>query len=214
MNRINKVYTLLSTTIVLLSGAIPAAHAVDILCNNVEGNVHLLVPGLFYEAYLERAESPDGPYTFISHGSFGCTQACEFMDRAVVEGTTYWYQMTVLPQYGPLTRLGPAQITTPALPRRVFASVATPNPFPEVVSIRFRVPAQLALQSPLPVRVRILDATGRAVRDLSGAPMTRGDQAVQWDGRDRAGRKVPSGAYLYVIEAGGRRETGRLLRVN
>jgi hypothetical protein len=32
-----------------------------------------------------------------------------------------------------------------------------------------------------------------------------------WDGRDASGRKVPSGAYVYVVEAGRKRMTGTVV---
>jgi hypothetical protein len=214
MTNITSIYVAVSTLLLLLVGTVPAAHAVDISCNCENGNVRLFVPGLYYEAYVERAESPDGPYAFIGHGSYGCTEACEFMDTAVVEGTTYWYQMTVIPQYGPLTHLGPAEVTTPALPSRMFGSIASPNPFSDIVSMRFRIPALLAAQGDLPVRVTILDASGRTVRGLSAGAMARGDRIVTWDGRDGDGRKVPTGIYLYAIEVGANREAGRIIKLN
>lgn len=214
MTSIARASAIASLSVILLAGLVPAVRAVDISCVCEDGDVRLSVPGLYYEAYLYRAEAPDGPYTFVAHGSFGCTSACEFLDRAVVEGETYWYQMTAMPQYGSLMYLGPARVTTPALPHRIFGSMATPNPFPRAVSVRFRIPARLALESPIDVRVKILDATGRAVREFPASPMSRGDQVVTWDGRDQGARQVPSGIYLYVIEAGAHRETGRLIKVN
>ena len=62
--------------------------------------------------------------------------------------------------------------------------------------------------------VTILDATGRSVREIPSGATLRGGQMVAWDGRDRDGRQVPSGVYLYRIEIGGNRETGRFVKLN
>lgn len=214
MNHINRFYVTLFALLLPLAGISTSSRAVDIDCRCEEGSVRLSIPGLYYEAYVERAEAPEGPFTYLARGSFGCTEACEFLDEAVMEGTTYWYRMTALPQYGPVLTLGPVEIRTPALPRRMFGSIATPNPFPDLVSIRFSVPAQVAALGPIEARVTILDATGRLVREISSGAAPRGDQEVTWDGRDRDGRQVPSGVYLYSIEIGGNREAGRFVKLN
>lgn len=214
MNHINRFYVMLFALLLPLAGITTYSHAVDIDCRCEDGNVRLSIPGLYYEAYVERAEVPDGPFVYLARGSFGCTEACEFLDEAVMEGTTYWYRMTALPQYGPVMTLGPVEITTPALPRRMFGSIATPNPFSDIVSIRFSVPAQVAARGPIEALVTILDATGRSVREIPSGATLRGDQMVAWDGRDRDGRQVPSGVYLYRIEIGGNRETGRFVKLN
>ncbi len=214
MNNINRICVAITMLTLLLGGTIPAAGAIDISCRCEAGSVRLFVPGLYYEAYVERAEGHDGPYAYLDRGSFGCTEACEFLDTAVFEGTTYWYRMTLSPQYGPVLHLGPTEVTTPALPSRMFGSMARPTPLTGSSSVRFRVPALLARQGAIPVRGMILDATGRAIRELQAGAMTRGDQVVSWDGRDRESRIVPSGIYLYVIEAGANREIGRLVKLN
>ena len=59
-------------------------------------------------------------------------------------------------------------------------------------------------------QVALYDIRGRLVRTLSIEPA--GD-AVRWDGRDEAGRRVPSGVYYARVTAGGRTTTTRVTMV-
>lgn len=214
MYRTKRLAVALSSVLVVLSLTAAESRAVEIECLCEDGSVRLSVPGLYYEASLERAETQDGPYIHLARGTFGCTEACEFLDSAVIEGTTYWYQMTAVPQLGPPIELGPVMVTTPALPQRMLRSIASPNPFREAVSVRFSVPAQLAAHGPVDLRVTILDASGRVVRELPTGAVLRGDQAVGWDGRDGEAREVPSGVYLYIVQAGAHMESGRIVKLH
>jgi hypothetical protein len=64
-------------------------------------------------------------------------------------------------------------------------------PNPGTTRVRFEAPAAGAVQ--------VLDASGRVVRDLAAG-------AREWDGRDRTGRQVPSGAYFITVgDRSGRR---------
>ena len=50
--------------------------------------------------------------------------------------------------------------------------------------------------------LRILDVTGRRVRDLIRGSLGAGPHRVPWDGRDDSGRRVPSGIYFVTLTAG------------
>ncbi len=81
-----------------------------------------------------------------------------------------------------------------------------PNPFNPSTEIVFTLPAAA------PVTLRIVDAVGRCVRTLlTATPLPAGKQRVSWDGRDDEGRRLPSGAYVYELEAGGRRAASKML---
>ena len=71
-----------------------------------------------------------------------------------------------------------------------------PNPFNPTTTITF----QLAEASD--VRLTVYDVMGRAVSTLVQEPMEAGTYTVEWEGADAAGRPLPSGLYLYRIEAG------------
>lgn len=72
-----------------------------------------------------------------------------------------------------------------------------PNPFNPGTRIVFELPASNE------VRLALYDPRGRLVRELSRATWPAGRHAVDWDGRDAAGRDVPAGVYLVRMEAGG-----------
>lgn len=88
---------------------------------------------------------------------------------------------------------------------RGLALAADPNPFVTATILRF------TLENPDDVRLRILDAAGRVVSDLAARRFAAGAQAVAWDGRNARGERVAPGVYLAEIEAGGLRESAKLL---
>ncbi len=79
-----------------------------------------------------------------------------------------------------------------------------PNPFNPQVSLPF------ALTRPGDVRLEILDAAGRRVAAPWRGPRTAGEHVVVWDGRDEAGRAVPSGVYLVRLRLGDELRTRKL----
>ena len=83
-----------------------------------------------------------------------------------------------------------------------------PNPFNPATTFRFRLPAAAT------VSLFLHDTTGRRVRTvLEGATFAAGDARVNWDGRDDAGRPVPSGVYLARLETPGQVTTARAVLV-
>jgi hypothetical protein len=82
----------------------------------------------------------------------------------------------------------------------------TPNPFNPATVIEFAVPEAG------PVALRIYDPTGKVVRTLVDRTYERAvRESVSWDGRDEAGKLVPSGVYFYRLEAGATSATRKML---
>jgi hypothetical protein len=82
---------------------------------------------------------------------------------------------------------------------------AFPNPFNPSTQIKLEAPAAGAIS------LRILDSAGRLQRTLlNRVPHAGGELRVAWDGCDDAGRRLPSGVYHYLLEAGGERAAGKL----
>ena len=75
---------------------------------------------------------------------------------------------------------------------------AAPNPSRGDVFISYR------LAAPAKVSAEIFDASGRLCRTLRQGTQAAGGQQFRWDGRDDAGRAMPSGVYLVrlVTETG------------
>ena len=71
-----------------------------------------------------------------------------------------------------------------------------PNPFNPTTTIVF------TLVNAHDVTLRIYNATGQLVRILVNGRRSADHHAVTWDGRDRIGREMPSGTYLYRVDTG------------
>ena len=71
-----------------------------------------------------------------------------------------------------------------------------PNPFNPETSISY------ALPKPAHVVLQIYDILGRQVRTLVNETKLTGHHHITWNGRDAQGLALPSGIYLYKIQAG------------
>jgi len=74
-----------------------------------------------------------------------------------------------------------------------------PNPFNPQTTFRFE------LRRSTTVELTVSDVRGRNVRHLINGTMPAGMNEVAWDGRDDAGRKLPSGVYYFRLHALGLR---------
>ena len=83
--------------------------------------------------------------------------------------------------------------------------LAHPNPFNPSTTLRFDLGAAG------PARLSLHDAQGRRVRVLAEGVFAAGEQVLTWDGRDDAGRALPSGVYFSRLEAEGRVESSKLV---
>lgn len=92
-------------------------------------------------------------------------------------------------------------------PRNVRLRPASPNPFNPRTELAFALPVAGR------ARLRIHDARGALVRTLVDDALAAGEHRPQWDGLDRAGRPMPSGAYFARLEAGGVVEAVKLVLV-
>jgi hypothetical protein len=80
-----------------------------------------------------------------------------------------------------------------------------PNPFNPSTTIRFTTPTAA------PVQLVVYNALGQHVRTLANGYHDAGTHVVLWDGRDRAGREVATGVYVYRLRAGSQEITNRML---
>ena len=71
-----------------------------------------------------------------------------------------------------------------------------PNPFNPETSISY------ALPKPAHLVLKIYDVLGRHVRTLVNEHKAAGIHEVIWEGRDERGKLLPSGVYLYKVQAG------------
>ena len=73
-----------------------------------------------------------------------------------------------------------------------------PNPFNPLCEIRYTVPCRCHTS------LVIYNILGQKVRVLVDEVNHAGHNAARWDGRDDQGQEMPSGVYIYRLEAGGR----------
>ncbi|MCG8607255.1 T9SS type A sorting domain-containing protein, partial [bacterium] len=83
-----------------------------------------------------------------------------------------------------------------------------PNPFNPVTSIRYGLPRDER------VTLKIFNILGEEVAMLlNDERQSAGFHVTIWDGRDRQGRQVASGVYVYQMVAGDLRETRKMALV-
>ncbi|MCI0555612.1 MAG: cohesin domain-containing protein, partial [Anaerolineae bacterium] len=92
-----------------------------------------------------------------------------------------------------------------ALPGQFVLYQNYPNPFNPETTIKF------ALPKPSHVKIQIYNMLGQPVRKLLDENVQAGERSVKWDSRDEQGSEVPSGVYLYKIEADNFTATRKLL---
>jgi len=83
-----------------------------------------------------------------------------------------------------------------------------PNPMRGAATIDF------VLMRGAPVRVEIVDLSGRVVRRLADAFHGPGAHRITWDGRDGAGGRVASGLYFARLAAGSSTATARIVKLD
>ncbi len=97
----------------------------------------------------------------------------------------------------------------PAMPNRLALLGNTPNPFNPTTTIRFTVPAGPTQ----PYSLRVYDVRGALVRELAAGQIGGGTHEARWDGRDRNGAPVSSGVYLYQLQVGPKKLSGKMALV-
>ena len=133
------------------------------------------------------------------------------VDSVLVAGSTVRYRLEAVLDDGSQIEVARGTVTIAGT-----ASVgnAYPNPFRPGGSLILTVPFVLANAAGEP-RVTIHDARGRMVRRIQGGLISPagsgGFHQVTWDGRDGAGRIVPSGVYFMALEGQGLSDARRIV---
>ena len=144
---------------------------------------YALVAGADWEAYLENAADAVECYMGKAYDRDGDPGTGEDGKEFVVHWHPEEAEVTGLPDVQPL--------------QNQMLACSFPNPFNPSTAIRFTLP-EASL-----VTLSVYDLAGRRVCDLHRGELAQGDHEVQWHGVDAKGTPVPSGVYLYRLEAGG-----------
>ncbi len=82
-----------------------------------------------------------------------------------------------------------------------------PNPFKQATSISYQLEQRAA------VTLTVYNLLGQEVQHLVDEVQQPGQHRVRWDGTDLAGQRVPSGMYMYRLQAGAFSATGKMALV-
>ena len=91
------------------------------------------------------------------------------------------------------------------MPTKLVLTFAYPNPFNAQTRIEYGLPEESH------VRLMIFNSLGQLITTLVDETQSPGYKRVIWNGKDKHGLPVSSGIYLYTLEAGQRRLTGKVV---
>lgn len=82
---------------------------------------------------------------------------------------------------------------------------AYPNPFNDLAKIKYSIPEDGT------VRINVYTAAGEFINNLLWATQFAGENTITWDGNSTSGTSLANGVYLYTVEYGTTKKTGRLV---
>ena len=115
------------------------------------------------------------------------------------QASRVWFGLAVTGGLGPggISGIGGERIAGRA--KAFMLGKAAPNPTTGETRIDYALPVNGN------VALGIYNVTGQLVRELVKGPVTAGQWAVTWDGRDASARNVPGGVYFYKLTVSGER---------
>jgi hypothetical protein len=153
-----------------------------------------------------RSRSQSGSYVKLNDNLIPSNREgnYSFADATTEARGRYYYKLEAVDSRGNLTLHGPIVVdVTP--PATFDLSQNYPNPFNPTTNIRYQLPQTVN------VTLVIYNMLGQEVRKLVNGEQPAGYHTVVWDGRDKAGRPVPSGVYYYRLQAGSFTETKKMV---
>lgn len=118
-----------------------------------------------------------------------------FVDEKLAPGT-YYYRLKQVDLDGVFEYTNVINITlTP--PKEFALAQNYPNPFNPETTIKYDLPVSSH------VVLKIFNILGEEVKTLVDAEQTAGINTIIWNGKDKLGKDVSSGAYIYQMQAGG-----------
>jgi hypothetical protein len=82
-----------------------------------------------------------------------------------------------------------------------------PNPFNPITALQYDLTKEGV------VNIAIYDMIGRLVKTLVDGPQTAGFKTVQWDATNDRNEPISAGLYLYTMQKGNHRETGKMVLI-
>jgi len=118
----------------------------------------------------------------------------QYLDNSAEPGKTYAYRLTDISLQGTAFAHDPI-VVTHAIPGKFALHRNYPNPFNPTTQIRFELPVTSH------VDIRVYNVLGQEVQKLMDSDVGPGFHAAIWDGRNKQGRTVSSGVYIYRMVA-------------
>jgi len=129
----------------------------------------------------------------IGQGSVTHRTNYKFIDRNVITGQLYHYQLADVDYDGKITYHKP--ITVKVRPPDIKVNQAFPNPFNPVTTVK------ISIDLPQQLTVRVFDITGRRLKTLIDSHLSAGEYTIAWDGTNRNNLPVASGVYFLQIKS-------------
>jgi hypothetical protein len=137
------------------------------------------------------------------------TTAQGAVDTGLVSGQEHRYRLEAVYADGRLQTVAEGSVYVPSNPR---VGRPYPNPFRAAgggVNVPYR-----AFAGGGAVTLRVVDVRGRLVREINSPPPGPGGFGeVHWDGKDRDGRRVPTGVYYLYVRGPGLKDARPVVHV-
>jgi hypothetical protein len=157
--------------------------------------------------HVYRSRARHGDYMRLTDELVRGRSPYTYLDKRVLPGTTYFYQIGAVDLSGIEQRYGPVEVTTPAWGRRTALAAARPNPF------RLRTDIAFTLGREGHAKVSVYDVAGRVVTTLVDQELPAGEHTVSWDGTSRRGRVAAGGVYFYRLDSESFSQTRKLVHL-
>ena len=121
-----------------------------------------------------------------------------FVDKQLLNGTTYWYKLVDIDLSGVRTEHGPIHSTPhSALPKNFALYQNKPNPFNPSTIIKFDIPA--LREGVIQISLSVFNLLGQKIVTPFDGVVDAGTYEVKWNGLDQSGNQAPSGVYIYQL---------------
>ncbi len=133
------------------------------------------------------------------HGNTSSRHEYQYVDRNVINGIEYWYQLEDVSRAGEtekhniVSAIPKGREELGMVPDDFQLFPCYPNPFNPTTNISFYIPENAH------VTLRIIDLRGNLVKTLINGELQQNQYEVTWSGKDANDRIVGNGVYFYQL---------------
>ncbi len=168
--------------------------------------------------YISISSYQNNP-ALIGQGSSSIKHEYAYIDRDVLPGQSYWYQLIDIDLNGQRTYHGPVHVylthnkglnyLSSDIPEDLMLYPNFPNPFNSMTVIRFDIPSINQIQNT--ISLAVYNSCGQKIREIYQGDVAAGSFEIGWDGRSDEGKTVSSGIYFVVLRIQDRMKTGKMI---